>query len=205
MSYIASHIKTPGIQHNLFIEDDATFDSSAESASASTQSCSLRRFYVCVCVCRFLHSLAAAGSSGRNAGFRIWDHVHGYQHASVSPHTLRRTRLKENKPEMKGVKTRRETKIKLSIREPTCSIHELPAAVWCCLYGYIRHHEYENNVQHTNVGFVTYWSPHKPSGVGRFVSIISVHRSLPKLTDHTRHLVPVMEALCLMVKHEINI
>lgn len=38
------------------------------------------------CLCRFLHSLAAAGSSGRDSGLCVWSDVHGYQHTSVSLH-----------------------------------------------------------------------------------------------------------------------
>lgn len=47
-----------------------------------------------LCLCRFLHSLAAAGSCCWNPGLCVWSYVHGYQHASVSPHTLDNTCFK---------------------------------------------------------------------------------------------------------------
>lgn len=45
------------------------------------------------CLCRFLHSLAAAGSSGWNSGLCVWSDVDGYQHTSVSLHAVCKTCL----------------------------------------------------------------------------------------------------------------
>lgn len=43
-----------------------------------------------LCLCRFLHSLAAARCSGWNPGLCVWSHVHGYQHTSVRAHTAQK-------------------------------------------------------------------------------------------------------------------